>query len=116
LPEACGDGGKVLLFSQYVETLAWLRGELAEYAPLLYTGNVSEGVRERAIELFQNDQEHRVFLISLRAGGIGLNLTRALRRALRSLVEPGGGPSGGGGPRLPHWAAPHGIRASPAER
>ena len=29
------------------------------------------------IELFQNDEENRVFLISLKAGGVGLNLTAA---------------------------------------
>ena len=33
--------------------------------------------RERAIERFQNDANCRVFLISLKAGGVGLNLTAA---------------------------------------
>lgn len=77
LAEALGDGGKVLIFSQYVETLAWLRDELQAYAPLLYSGNLSERARERAVDQFQNDDEHRLLLVSLRAGGMGLNLTRA---------------------------------------
>ncbi len=43
----------------------------------MLTGKVSEKDRKSIIDRFQNDPDTRVFLISLRAGGIGLNLTGA---------------------------------------
>ena len=40
-------------------------------------GYQTDPAQERAIERFQNDDNCRVFLISLKAGGVGLNLTAA---------------------------------------
>src|SRR5205085_8334365 len=42
-----------------------------------FDGSTSATDRERAIQNFQNTEECRVFLISLKAGGVGLNLTAA---------------------------------------
>jgi non-specific serine/threonine protein kinase len=42
-----------------------------------FDGSTSATDRERAIQSFQNNDEVRVFLISLKAGGVGLNLTAA---------------------------------------
>jgi non-specific serine/threonine protein kinase len=42
-----------------------------------FDGSSTIQERERAIERFQNDPKCRVFLISLKAGGVGLNLTAA---------------------------------------
>jgi non-specific serine/threonine protein kinase len=42
-----------------------------------FDGSTSPQERQRAIENFQNKDESRVFLISLKAGGVGLNLTAA---------------------------------------
>ena len=42
-----------------------------------FDGSSSVQERERAIRRFQEDDECRVFLISLKAGGVGLNLTAA---------------------------------------
>jgi non-specific serine/threonine protein kinase len=42
-----------------------------------FDGSTSAPDRERAIQNFQNNDECRVFLISLKAGGVGLNLTAA---------------------------------------
>jgi non-specific serine/threonine protein kinase len=42
-----------------------------------FDGSTSPMERQRAIENFQNNSECRVFLISLKAGGVGLNLTAA---------------------------------------
>jgi non-specific serine/threonine protein kinase len=42
-----------------------------------FDGSTSAPDRETAIQAFQNDDETRVFLISLKAGGVGLNLTAA---------------------------------------
>jgi non-specific serine/threonine protein kinase len=42
-----------------------------------FDGSTSAPDREKAIQNFQNDETVRVFLISLKAGGVGLNLTAA---------------------------------------
>lgn len=75
--EACEEGHKTLVFSQFTSLLAILRARLDE-AGLLYEyldGRTRD--REAKVERFQNDPECRLFLISLKAGGLGLNLTRA---------------------------------------
>ncbi|HEU4903060.1 MAG TPA: SNF2-related protein, partial [Flavisolibacter sp.] len=68
---------KILVFSQFVSMLDLLREELdksgIKYAYL--TGATQN--REEAVHRFQNDPQIRVFLLSLKAGGTGLNLTAA---------------------------------------
>ena len=72
-------GHKALVFSQFLGMLALIKAELTklgidyEY----FDGGSTIQERERAIERFQNDDNCRVFLISLKAGGVGLNLTAA---------------------------------------
>ena len=70
---------KVLVFSQFLGMLALIRQKLtAEGIKHVYfDGSSSSTERERAINEFQNNEDCRVFLISLKAGGIGLNLTAA---------------------------------------
>jgi superfamily II DNA or RNA helicase len=70
---------KALIFSQFLGMLALIKKELqAKGIPFVYfDGSSSSAERERAIQEFQNNEECRVFLISLKAGGIGLNLTAA---------------------------------------
>jgi SNF2 family DNA or RNA helicase len=73
---------KALIFSQYVETLHCLEtiigSELGE-APLVYHGGLGQKRRTAAVDTFQNDPSRRILLISLKAGGLGLNLTGASR-------------------------------------
>jgi non-specific serine/threonine protein kinase len=70
---------KALIFSQFLGMLALIREKLEELdIPFAYfDGSTSTNDREKAIQLFQNEETCRVFLISLKAGGIGLNLTAA---------------------------------------
>ena len=70
---------KALIFSQFLGMLALIREKLKENnVPYEYfDGSTSPQERQRAIENFQNNDECRVFLISLKAGGVGLNLTAA---------------------------------------
>ena len=78
ITENVGDH-KVLVFSQFLGMLGLIRKKLeADGIPYVYfDGSSSSSERESAIQEFQNNPECRVFLISLKAGGIGLNLTAA---------------------------------------
>ncbi|WP_432071156.1 SNF2-related protein [Streptomyces sp. AA1529] len=72
------EGGSVLVFTQYVEMARLLRAHLAERripAQLLH-GGTPVGRREELVDAFQSGAVP-VFLLSLRAAGTGLNLTRA---------------------------------------
>ncbi len=70
---------KALIFSQFLGMLGLIRQKLKdENIPFEYfDGSTSSLDREKAIQNFQNNDECRVFLISLKAGGVGLNLTAA---------------------------------------
>ncbi len=70
---------KALVFSQFLGMLALIRQKLTELGVKYeyFDGSTSAPDREKAIQSFQNDDEVRVFLISLKAGGVGLNLTAA---------------------------------------
>jgi SNF2 family DNA or RNA helicase len=57
---------------------AIIQKELGE-AALLYHGGMSQGERSGAIDTFQNSAASRILLVSLKAGGLGLNLTAASR-------------------------------------
>lgn len=72
-------GHKLLIFSQFVQHLALFKQYLdSKQLPYLYiAGNVSASERKQLVDRFQNKDEAMVFLISLKAGGTGLNLTAA---------------------------------------
>ena len=78
LREATAGGHKVLLFSQFTSMLALLRQRLeAEGIPhFLLQGSTPKEERARLVDAF-NEDDTPVFLISLKAGGVGLNLTGA---------------------------------------
>lgn len=78
LDELLENNHKALVFSQFVDHLAILRAEL-ERKGVSYQyldGSTPIKQRQRRVEAFQNG-EGDVFLISLKAGGTGLNLTAA---------------------------------------
>jgi len=70
---------KALVFSQFLGMLALIKAKLDELGVKYeyFDGSTSAPDREKAIQSFQNTDEVRVFLISLKAGGVGLNLTAA---------------------------------------
>ncbi len=70
---------KALVFSQFLGMLALIRQRLDELGVKYeyFDGSTAAPDREKAIQSFQNDTSCRVFLISLKAGGVGLNLTAA---------------------------------------
>lgn len=76
LPELVQEGRRILLFSQFTSMLKIIEVELdnAGISYVLLTGETTD--RATPVQRFQNG-EVPVFLISLRAGGTGLNLTAA---------------------------------------
>jgi SNF2 family DNA or RNA helicase len=78
LPEMIRDGRRVLIFSQFTSMLKQLRGRIDEsgLSTLYLDGDTPAGERLSLTERF-NQGEGDIFLISLKAGGSGLNLTGA---------------------------------------
>jgi len=77
LEEVLDGGHRVLVFSQFVSMLTLLREKLtAEAVPFCYLDG-STVDRAAVVDRFQKNIEIPVFLISLKAGGVGLNLTGA---------------------------------------
>jgi len=71
------EGHKALIFSQFVEMLKIVSKELdARSIPYAYLDGRTNNRQER-VDNFQNDPDIPFFLISLKAGGVGLNLTAA---------------------------------------
>jgi len=70
---------KALVFSQFLNMLALIREKLEQegIAYEYFDGSTSINDRQKAIDNFQQNDNCRVFLISLKAGGVGLNLTAA---------------------------------------
>jgi SNF2 family DNA or RNA helicase len=79
LAESVDEGHRMLVFSQFTSLLALLRAELdAQGVVYCYLdGSMTARARQAAVDRFQADDTVPVFLISLKAGGTGLNLTGA---------------------------------------
>jgi uncharacterized Zn finger protein len=71
---------KVLVFTQFREMgdllCHWIRQRYGR-DPLFLHGSVARTRRDAMVERFQSDRSERVFILSLKAGGTGLNLTAA---------------------------------------
>lgn len=76
LPELVAEGRRILVFSQFTQMLALIAAELdrAKISWVGLTGDTRD--RRTPVEDFQQGRAS-VFLISLKAGGVGLNLTAA---------------------------------------
>mmetsp|Transcript_32503 Transcript_32503/g.50396 ORF Transcript_32503/g.50396 Transcript_32503/m.50396 type:complete len:345 (+) Transcript_32503:3065-4099(+) len=83
---------KSLVFSQYGSTLNWLKEELPKNGFQFRTlsGDMSMKQRAKALHDFQSDPPTTIFLLSMRAGNCGINLTQANRIFL---MEPGFNPA-----------------------
>ncbi len=79
LAEAIDDGHRLLVFSQFTSLLALLRPELDAQgiAHCYLDGSMTARARQAEVDRFQSSSDIPVFLLSLKAGGTGLNLTAA---------------------------------------
>lgn len=74
------NGEKVLIFTQYVQMgniIKKLVDKKFNTESLFLHGSLSRGKKDKMINDFQNKSQHKIFIISLKAGGTGLNLTAA---------------------------------------
>lgn len=73
-------GNKALVFSQFVDPpfgVKHIAAELARFEPLQYHGGMELLERDAIIARFKRDPEHAALVLSLKAGGTGLNLQEA---------------------------------------
>lgn len=70
---------KALIFSQYNSTIEWLKGRLTRegFGHRHISGSMPLKQRAKAIQAFQGDPPTTVFLLSMRSGAVGINLTAA---------------------------------------
>ena len=73
------EGHRVIIYSQFVEMLSIIKSEFdKENLPYLYLdGSTPAAKRLKLVEEFNTNRDCNLFLISLRAGGVGLNITGA---------------------------------------
>jgi SNF2 family DNA or RNA helicase len=80
LTEALAEGDKALCFTQFAEFGHQLRGHLQDrlgHEVLFLHGGTPKAERDRMVERFQSPDGPSLFVLSLKAGGTGLNLTAA---------------------------------------
>ncbi len=77
LTEVIDGGQKALVFSQFTSMLSLVRQRLEELGVQYAYLDGQTRNRKEVVEQFQEDPDIQVFLISLKAGGVGLNLTAA---------------------------------------
>ena len=74
------EGDKLLVFSQYLDTLSHIEQDLAGLRPLKFTGSLNDQERTQQIDAFQTKQSrHHMMILQTRAGGLGITLTAANR-------------------------------------
>jgi SNF2 family DNA or RNA helicase len=71
---------RALLFSQYTDDtfgVAAVARHLSDFRPLTFTGAMRGATRDQVIREFKDNPSHRILILSLKAGGVGLNLQEA---------------------------------------
>ncbi|MDO8587082.1 MAG: SNF2-related protein [Armatimonadota bacterium] len=74
------EGHKALIFSQFTNESYGVRRiarALEEFRPVIYTGDMTAEQRRQALDAFRSDPEAAALILSLKAGGVGLNLQAA---------------------------------------
>lgn len=69
----------ILIFAIHKATVEILRAALADYDPLVITGETSVPARQGIVDCFQLNPARRVFIGNIQAAGIGFTLTKATR-------------------------------------
>lgn len=75
--EITSNNDKVVIFSCFKSVIYSLEKMLKDYKPLVGTGDMKVDEIERNIDMFQEDDDHKVFLATVQRMGTGITLTRA---------------------------------------
>ena len=75
--EITSNGDKVVIFSTFKEPVYLLNTLLKDYKPLIGTGDMKDEEVSHNIDLFQNNEENKVFIGTVQKMGTGVTLTRA---------------------------------------
>ena len=74
------EGHRAIIFSQFVDDKFGVQAiyqKLKDFQPLVFSGTLNSKQKEGVIQTFKRDPERKVLILSLRAGGLGLNLQEA---------------------------------------
>jgi SNF2 family DNA or RNA helicase len=77
LEDIVANNHKVLIFANFLGSLDLIASKADEmgYEHLMMTGSTKD--REKIVQKFQNEDKYKLFLMTLKVGGVGLNLTQA---------------------------------------
>ena len=75
--EAVENRHKVLVFTNYISSIKSICGDLDKYKIKHISMSGGTKDRQELVEKFQNDKKCKVFVMTLKTGGVGLNLTAA---------------------------------------
>lgn len=75
--EIVSNGDKVVIFSNFKEPIYQLEKLLSKYKPLVGTGDTKDEIVSKNVDLFQEDDEHMIFLATSQKCGTGITLNRA---------------------------------------
>ena len=77
LEECSTSDDKIIVFSQYVETLNFISDRIAFIPHDMYTGDQTQEEKDKVLLKFKENPGPRALLMSLRSGGVGLNIQEA---------------------------------------
>lgn len=75
--EITSNGDKVVIMSSFKEPVYQLGELLKDYNPLINTGDIKDSIVSNNVDMFQNDDEHKVFIATSDKCGTGITLNRA---------------------------------------
>jgi SNF2 family DNA or RNA helicase len=77
IEEIVDNGGKVVIYDNFKEIIKLLIPEISKYNSLIITGDTPTDERQNYVNLFQNDDKHKIMCGTIKALGTGYTLTRA---------------------------------------
>ena len=67
--------GKVVLFAWHKDVVSALMNGLKEFSPVRFTGSDSQMARQASVDSFQTEEDTKLIILNLEAGGVGITLT-----------------------------------------
>lgn len=77
IKEIMEDRDKLVVFCWHKEVADQLRRDLLCFNPLVVYGGMKMSLRHNHVHAFQNDPKHRIIILNIQAGGVGITLTKS---------------------------------------